>query len=327
MSTLDFVCLILAGWAGFATHRASLCNVKAVAEVLQDGRARMLASLVKAMLWSAMVAGTVIFAIHWPVAPLMSRTPLLLALVGGYVFGVGAAINGGCSLSTVQRLCDGELAMLATVGGFTLGVLLWGIVESGGVATVLANAVSPWARMQGAQAAILILLWAWAAWETVRLWRTVSPLSPLGRMLAPKYQLSSASAVLGLVGGLLFVLHGSWTYTYLLRTEVASVFGMSPLMTWKTMLAAAVIAGMLVSSVQRRSFRLRSAGRKALGVCLLGGTLMGIGAALLPGGNDSLLLTALPALLPSAFGAYASLLAGIASALVLMRGLGKYQTR
>lgn len=51
----------------------------------------------------------------------------------------------------------------------------------------------------------------------------------------------------------------------------------------------------------------------------MGGTLMGIGAALLPGGNDTLLLTALLSLSVFALASYAALLAGIASALVVLR--------
>lgn len=50
---------------------------------------------------------------------------------------------------------------------------------------------------------------------------------------------------------------------------------------------------------------------------LLGGTIMGIAATMVPGGNDVLILHALPALSPHAPVAYAALVAGAAAALAL----------
>ena len=319
MAAVDLICLLLAALIGFATHRASLCNVKAVAEVLEVGRARMLASLLVAVLWSATVAGTLILVLHWPVTPLPRRTPALLALAGGYVFGVGAAINGGCSLSTLQRLADGELAMLVTLAGFVLGVLLWAGVESLGVPTAVVTTMSPWEGMWAFPKAVLVGLWLWALQEAVRLWRRSGPQPWLDRLRAPTYRLASAAALLGVVGGLLFTLQGGWTFTYVLRAQVASALGMTPAITGKAMLAIALLGGMLASSVQRRSFALRWPQRKQFVVGLFGGTLMGIGAALLPGGNDTLLLTALPSLSASALANYTALLAGIACALLLLR--------
>ncbi len=54
---------------------------------------------------------------------------------------------------------------------------------------------------------------------------------------------------------------------------------------------------------------------------MAGGTLMGAGAALVPGGNDAPVLHALPALLPQAALAYAALVAGAACTLLLLRAL------
>jgi hypothetical protein len=49
---------------------------------------------------------------------------------------------------------------------------------------------------------------------------------------------------------------------------------------------------------------------------LAGGTVMGVAAAMIPGGNDVLVLHALPALSPHAPFAYVALVAGAAGALV-----------
>jgi len=319
MTLLDLVCLLLAALIGFATHRASLCNVRAVAEILEVGRARMLASLMIAVLWAMTVAGTLVLLLHWPLASFPRRTPALLAAAGGYVFGVGAAINGGCSLSTLQRLADGELAMFVTLAGVVLGMLLWANLEALGIPSALVRTTSPWEGMGVLPTIILFGLWIWALQEAVRLWRRARTARWPDRLWATRYRLSSAAALLGIVGGVLYALQGSWTYTYLLRTQVASALGMTPAMGGKALLAIALVAGMWVSSVQRQSFALRLPRRREFFACLSGGLLMGLGAALLPGGNDTLLLTALPSLSIVALASYAALLAGIASALLVLR--------
>ncbi|HXY22447.1 MAG TPA: YeeE/YedE thiosulfate transporter family protein, partial [Burkholderiaceae bacterium] len=90
-------------------------------------------------------------------------------------------------------------------------------------------------------------------------------------------------------------------------------------MAGKALLVIALLIGMLVSAVQRQSFALRLPRPREFFLCLAGGLLMGLGAALLPGGNDTLLLTALPSLSIFALANYIALLAGIASALLLLR--------
>ena len=51
----------------------------------------------------------------------------------------------------------------------------------------------------------------------------------------------------------------------------------------------------------------------------IGGTLMGAGAVLIPGGNDALMLKSLPGLSPHAIPAFVALVFGIGVTLVFMR--------
>jgi hypothetical protein len=51
----------------------------------------------------------------------------------------------------------------------------------------------------------------------------------------------------------------------------------------------------------------------------MGGALMGAGAVLTPGGNDTLILKTLPGLSPHAIPAFAALLCRICTTLLLMR--------
>ena len=118
---LAVLSLLLAALLGFAVHRGSVCMVRGVAEVVSTGRARMLLSFAKAAVWVLIVTTL----ISW-LAP--SLRPLAYgwawsgyALVGGFLFGVGAAVNRGCTFSTLGRLGNGDIGAWFTLGGFALG--------------------------------------------------------------------------------------------------------------------------------------------------------------------------------------------------------------
>ena len=114
MLNLIIAC-ILAGILGFAAHRASICTVRAVAELTHSRTGYMLASIVKSALW--------VFAITIPVFLLVPQTATGLtgwqltftAMFGGLLFGIGAGVNGACAYATMARMVDGEIGMLLTV--------------------------------------------------------------------------------------------------------------------------------------------------------------------------------------------------------------------
>lgn len=76
--SLSFLCVVL---IGFASHRASLCNVRAVGEVLQHRSAYMLWSLLRAMLLMAALTGTLTIMFDTPTAPLLTQAALGRAAV------------------------------------------------------------------------------------------------------------------------------------------------------------------------------------------------------------------------------------------------------
>ena len=100
--------LILAAVLGFAAHRASVCTVKAVAEVVSVGQGYMFLSFFKTVLW--VMAITVPFMWWWPDAQGANQTWAMStpALMGGLLFGMGAALNKGCAFSTLTRLDIGR---------------------------------------------------------------------------------------------------------------------------------------------------------------------------------------------------------------------------
>ena len=309
---------------GFAAHRASLCNVRAVADILHARDARMLGSLLQAVLWMAALTGVLALVAGVMPQPVAVRIPLAWALAGGFVFGAGAAINGGCSLSTLHRLVDGNLGMLATLAGFLVGVGAWVWLMAASIPAGQATVPSVWLRLPGVAPWLLGALLAWVALRLVAfrgLARNSGRRGVAQHVLAPAYHVSVAAALLGTAGGLLFATQGAWSYTNFLRTEVFHGLGiaMAP-SAWHGILVAGLLAGMLVSALERRALRWQlPQGPLAWARHAGGGVLMGAGAAMIPGGNDTLLLNGLANATTTALGAYLGMLAGIAVVLALLR--------
>jgi hypothetical protein len=259
-----------------------------------------------------------------PPLPATVRTPAAWALAGGGLFGLGAAVNGGCSLSTLHRLADGELGMAATLGGFALGVSSWLILLAAGPAADLVSVPSPWLRWTELAPWALVALLVWAAWQLRQFHRLAK--SSRGRtwaaqLLAPTYPLAVAAALLGLAGGWLYALQGQWSYTGFLRDSLLHrwVASTAPPLS-HALLVTALVGGMVASAWQRGSLHWRRPSRASDWLRhAAGGALMGLGAAMVPGGNDTLLLGGLPAFTGTAALAYLSLLLGIASGLVVLR--------
>lgn len=331
-STLGFIlALACAALVGFAAHRASLCNVRAVAEVMSSGTAHMLGSLMQAALWMALLAGGLSLLAGYTLPPVRMFVPVAWSFLGGWLFGVGAALNGGCSLSTLHRLADGELGMLATLLGFAMGVLLWALGGAGlwanssmigpGALKPLAN---PWTRWPALSPWVLLALALWALSRVaalLRLARTSTPASIRQRLMAPRYHLTVSAALMGLAGGVLYATQGAWSYTNHLRTSVLHAWagGHAPAITHSTLVFALVL-GMVISAAQRGSVAWRRPLTAASWLRHIGGgVLMGAGAAMVPGGNDTLLLNTLPTLALPAIGTYLTMLGGITTVLWLTR--------
>jgi hypothetical protein len=321
MTALVYICsLLLAALMGFAVHRASLCTVKTVAEIFSSRKAYMMATLLKAVLWVATVSVPILVYLPETAAPNPVYAITVTAIGGGFLLGVGAAVNGGCAFSTLGQLANGNLWMLTTLFGFCIGVaglsfMVPMIEPSLALKALLFKAPKPLIII------VLVFLWLFVCWEIVRLWRSREKGKGWRQLLfASYYRLSTAALLLGFSGGVLYTLHGAWTYTSVLKQQVQSLWQLiEQPVAINLILFPALFCGMFLSAWQRGSLRLRWRRVPTWPRHLIGGTLMGAGAVLIPGGNDTLILDSLPGLSPHAIPAFVALLFGIGMTLLLMR--------
>lgn len=314
---------VLAFILGFAVHRASVCTVRAVAEITHSGTGYMLASIAKSAMW--------VFAITIPVFLLMPQTVAsaggwqltFSALLGGLLFGAGAGLNGACAYATMARMIDGEVGMLITVGGFVIGILLFILLIGSHLVTrpQPAPTLAPQMLWVAPIAGACLLLWG--IYEFTRLWRSRPPGASLRDLiLARQYRLSTAALLIGLASGTIFLIFGSVGYTTTLQQVIEGHFGTRPPPAYgRWIVLLAVIAGMLTSTLQRGSFRVDWRPRWSWLRNISGGILMGLGTALLPGGNDALILYGIPSLSPHALPAYVALVIGVFLSLLTLRAV------
>jgi hypothetical protein len=321
--------IVLGCILGFAAHRASVCTVRAVAEVMSARTANMFAGVGRSWLWIWAVTIPFIWLVPAAATGVNGWSLTGLALIGGLAFGFGAALNGACAYSTMARLVDGEGAMLIAVAGFAVGIGVfaafaeWQWLSRPVTAPVMLSALAPWALLL----AIIFLLWA--IYEMVRLWRTREPgLNLRELVLARRYRLSTAAMLMGVSGALLFLMYGSFGYTATFELLIERALGTgAPPSATRWMLLIAVLAGMLISTLQRGSFRLDFRPRRAWLMNFGGGMLMGFGTSLAPGGNDALVMYGIPTLSPYALPTYLALGIGVAAGLLLLRALAGFQPK
>jgi toxin CptA len=122
----------------------------------------------------------------------------------------------------------------------------------------------------------------------------------------------AATTVIGLAFGALLLVAGAWTYTDVLQ-DLAR--GMAASLNARVALGVAVLLGALVGGWVTGKLKWGGLGAVTLLRCATGGLLMGWGGALIPGGNDNLVLLGMPMLWPYAWVAFVTMVVVIAAAL------------
>jgi MFS family permease len=279
---------------GYAANQGGTCGVMAMREIVEERRVHLFVGFLIATAASGLLYLPLTWATHEQ-AHLVGGVAVGVALLAGAtLLGIGAFVNGACLLGSLWRLGNGELRLLALPGGLATGYL---------AALHLAPRLLPHARANpfatphlgalvfvAAFAPMLAASWLWLRGREAH--------------QPPRWRLSVAMLVLGVAGALLYVLQPGWTYADAVRRGVAPPMVMM-LAGWGGLIAAALtVAGALASAIRAGSFALVVPTASAVARTLAGGAMMAAGASLIPGGNDALLLAAIPAGTLSGLAAY-----------------------
>lgn len=299
---------------GYALNQGTTCAVIAARQVIEERRPTMMIGFGVA----AATAGLVWLPLAW-----FSDGAVALAsdhvvggglILGGALLGLGAVMNRACLLGSISRIGDGRLSYLGLPIGLVLGFVL-GDRLGLSAPTAQANLLG-----HPSEISLLVLvlfgLLLWVGWWGMRL---------LGdRGGEGRWSWRTAMVVLGASGAVLFAVAPGWTLAD--AVQLALPGGVMSMMTAGALgllMFAILSSGAIVSGLRRRSFVLRPPRLVPFGRSVIGGAVMALGASLVPGGNDTLLLAALPGATVAGLVAYGVMSATVFVLLFARRMLGR----
>ena len=231
------------------------------------------------------------------IQPALSYQLSLGLICGSLIYGAGAAINEGCALGTINHLMNGKLNYLGTIIGMASGIFIYLFV----INFLRIGPINTISNIQGnilLLIPILIIVWVVLGIRIYKLtgMRIIGDLknfitSPVTRDIVSILILGTASGVLYLTLG------QSWDYTRLIILSEESMFYGTQSRINLVLLSITVsgfLFGIAIATKLSKSFQLLKIDIKSFCRKLTGGVFMGIGACLIPGGNDTLIFYSLP---------------------------------
>lgn len=291
--------ILLIATLGYLAQSIGLCMVRGVNEAV-SGKPMFLF----AILFSGVLAWlSILIAYYFDIqTPFISYQFSLWAVFGGLLFGLGVAVNNGCGVSTISRLARGHLTMLLTVCGWLIGWVL--LTKFGPSIDLVKFNLSPlWHNGTLALLSVFIILF-------------------ITQLNAENRKVWISMLLIGLMASIVFLTEQHWTPSALLKDISLSLWSNDEA-RWPSVsrfvLIAALVVGMVLAALKNKTFNLLPANIKQCGKHLAAGILMGVGAAIASGGNDSQLLLGLPSLSPAGVTTVFSMLVGIALGRLITR--------
>ncbi len=294
---------------GYASQRAGVCMVRAVREVIERRRVHRLAGFALAAASAMVVMGLAEWFGAQPFTTILGTAPDLLSITGGVVFGLGSLLAGNCAMGLLSGLTQGEVWRMASIAAMFAAALVLG-PDMSSAALMLPPKPPVASPLSGNVAAALLLGGLLGALAATYIYRRIG-----WKRLRGGWSPLIAMGVVGTASGLLFALDRQWVYT----SRIAEIaYGH----TWSLGAAAglaALLAGMTSATLIGGTARLTIGAPTQWLRAASGGVLMGIGATLVPGGNDAMLFTGVPLLLPNLLASYAAFTATLFAVLLLRR--------
>ena len=302
---------------GLTVNLGSTCAVNAARNFVHRQQADMLVGFGIAIAVAAMI----VLPAKW-LSPaqihLASNPEIGVALITGAVLmGVGAYVNGACLFGTLGRIGKGELRFLGLPLGLAAGFTIEHRQNFLHVPRHLDNPLAQPTFTGGIILAGFALLLALCWWWLQRAGRRAG-----AEPAASYWTVQRSMAVLGLFGALQFALVPGSTYVDAIQSFFRMIPDMKAFAT-PVLPSIAALAGTMIAGIWSRRFRIEYPQIGGLARSFAGGLLMGIGGSWIPGGNDTLLLSFLPAAALGGILAYVVMTATIFLLLMIRRPEGR----
>ncbi|NJD69123.1 MAG: YeeE/YedE family protein [candidate division NC10 bacterium] len=309
---------------GYALQRGRFCMNSTFRDILLSRdltllRAYLLALLIQ-MVGVRVMATLGLFGLG--MAPFFWKA----TLVGGFVFGLGMALSGGCASGSTYRSGEGMVGSIIALIGFVFGMTMTNdgvlepvqaafrsrVIEIDGQPATLDRllGVNPWVLV-----VVCVMLGGWwllrspsggyqRGWSWVRSGITIGLIAtaawPMSALTGREYGLSVTEPI-RTISGYLFT-------------------GETDRLTWGSFMWLGLIAGAYAASRSHGEFAWRAPGAQRLLQALGGGLLMGVGAAIAGGCNIGHGLTGVPLFALSSLTATFSVIVGVWAGVYLLFG-------
>ena len=262
---------------GLAIQRGGTCTVAAIQEFIDKRTTNRIRALIETALW--VLAGELILTKFSLInLPVQNWQISLTTIAGAFFLGVGAFINGACTVGSIARIGNREWDFLWAIPGFFTGA-----------------ALLHWSNLPllkptplDFQSTPILPSWMIVMIAALILCRSVFA-------FRKGFQPYISTVSIGILFLGLVVINKAWSYTDLL-IDLATFNNQDyvfRLILFATLLAGAIVGGRAQGSKNISLKKLTPNIFRRF----LGGALMGAAALTLPGGHDSLVLLYMPLLL------------------------------
>jgi len=237
-------------------------------------------------------------------------------MLGGFIFGVGMVLAGGCASGITYRTGEGMVGAMVAVAGLTLSGLMTStgvfkpfvdsirgattVTTADGANLTLANMFGiPHYILALAIVGVALIIWAVFAKKGEPEKEEVSLYE---RIFKRGWGWKSTGIVIGLIGvfafwasastGRMYPLAITGGYLSIAKTLIEG----QNYMTWLPIMLLSTIVGAFIAALIAGEFRFRAPAPKALIQCFIGGCLMGFGAVCSGGCNITHVLSGVPQL-------------------------------
>jgi len=276
---------------GYLAQTTGLCMVRGVNEWKAGNKEFLLA-----ILFSGVLAWVAAYFSYLTDIQFNARSFSLNIwfIIGGIIFGFGAALNKSCGVSTLSRLSRGDTRMITTIIGWLVG---WVIIAQLSPYIEIVRIPLP-GKIHYLPLIVITL--------GITVWALIGP--------PKRKKIWFGMMGIGLLSGFIYLYQPKWPPSALLHQISSSLFEEN-VNSWPSLeqygLLFSLLLGMFLAAWHTKKFIFVSSNVTHWINHLFAGTLMGIGGSLAMGGNSVQLLLALPSFSPAGFASVGGMLFGI----------------